>query len=888
MKRYTFLIFWLLSFLVLPELAFADPQQSGGLLTPSPDDLSVDYLSNIFGVVDGVFHGSGSQILGQIFSVINSGCMILASSVLGYLTIMGTVHTANEGEFLGRRWSSVLVPLRTVLGIFLLVPRATGYSTIQIGFLWFIVQGIGMADSVATKAIDYLKEGGIVLQQDAKLNAPELSLPVAAIFSREICLYTLQNALQAGYAQQVAAGQPPANPPPQSLLGSVVPLPLGTNSVDFPGDLTSQGFPGLKGFCGSFNWEPVMPDKKKQAISVEDQQLQNLAVQQLIIDLAGPAQAVANAILPADPTLFPIEFPPISSVANLDYNANPLSQMVPTTFMADAMSDYDGMIMPILNRLHEQKKEDSELKHLDKNNDLGWLMGGTYYWFIVATNKQYTKAMDALGLKNSADIPEVESNKIYEAIKAGEGSLPTYAQSYAPQIESIYNEDQHSSSNYFTVNFMFSRQSLVYQGIKYANEVNSTYGGQTAHVGFNAEAYHQALGVLGSIGGFLDSVINPFSPVFAFFGGIFELGADLGPMIHAQELGLNPLAESSNLGSAAMNVGFHGLLAMAKSMEKKGLEIQTETLGQGTGLNVVEESVLSALTPIALAVCLPLIVSGAIMAYYLPVMPVIYFDLMALEWMIAVIGASFFVVPLVVKWILNAEDEGLFGNLRHGTMGLFVLILTPSIMVVSAYITIQMSYIGLWLLNKTYWVYFDPSNHLVAQYINGISYLFFLPAEIVIFAGLATYLNTMTCSIGMKFVQQAQNLLEGQAGMDLGSVQTGAGQAKESLSTPAQSLGQGAQNMPSGAREGATKAGEANNAGENVKAKKAEQDALKQQMEEAKKKASSDQSGNGGNDGKGSQGASPLGQQSSSQGTSDLKTTAQQGGQQAAEDMVLL
>jgi defect-in-organelle-trafficking protein DotA len=161
MKRWISLGFGLI--LLWPTLLFA---QSGLSLTPPNSDLSLIYLSNMFGVVDGVLFGTGSQLLGTLFGVFNGTILILGGIIIVYTFFIGTLKTAHEGEILGKEWSSVWIPLRVVAGITLLIPKASGYSFIQIFMMWIIVQGIGVADSVWNAALDYLYSGGIVISQN--------------------------------------------------------------------------------------------------------------------------------------------------------------------------------------------------------------------------------------------------------------------------------------------------------------------------------------------------------------------------------------------------------------------------------------------------------------------------------------------------------------------------------------------------------------------------------------------------------------------------------------------------------------------------------------------------------------------------------------------------
>ena len=73
--------------------------------------------------------------------------------------ITSAVNTAQEGEFLGQRWSSAMVPLRAVLGFSVLIPTTQGYSIIQIVVMWIIVQGVGMGNFMWGTLLEYFESG---------------------------------------------------------------------------------------------------------------------------------------------------------------------------------------------------------------------------------------------------------------------------------------------------------------------------------------------------------------------------------------------------------------------------------------------------------------------------------------------------------------------------------------------------------------------------------------------------------------------------------------------------------------------------------------------------------------------------------------------------------
>lgn len=132
--------------LLFPALAFASSSTSTGSslsFAPPPSDVSVIFLGNIFGIVDGVLHGTGSQIMGSMFGVFNSAVLALGGIIIMYTLLVSTMNTAHEGQMLGQKWSSIWVPLRSTLGLALLIPKGTGYCLMQIFVMWIVVQGVG-------------------------------------------------------------------------------------------------------------------------------------------------------------------------------------------------------------------------------------------------------------------------------------------------------------------------------------------------------------------------------------------------------------------------------------------------------------------------------------------------------------------------------------------------------------------------------------------------------------------------------------------------------------------------------------------------------------------------------------------------------------------------
>lgn len=129
------------------------------------NDQSLFYLGKIFGQMGGVLPAATGgvasiSLLGTMFKTFNSIILAVGTLVVVYTIVVGLLATAHEGEFLGKKFHGLWTPVRIVLGIAALVPTATGYCALQIIMMWVIVQGIGAADTVWTKALQYVQVTG--------------------------------------------------------------------------------------------------------------------------------------------------------------------------------------------------------------------------------------------------------------------------------------------------------------------------------------------------------------------------------------------------------------------------------------------------------------------------------------------------------------------------------------------------------------------------------------------------------------------------------------------------------------------------------------------------------------------------------------------------------
>ncbi len=166
MKKFNRVFPVLLIFLI-PSITFAfDINELFDTLSFSPAsyDLSVKYLVGLFGNIAGLkeFTGSVSNITGTIFGIFNSGLLALAGLFLSYTFIKILTETVADGSAMGKT-TTVWLSIRCALSTSLLIPQSSGYSIINTVVMWIVIQGVGLADLLWNKTLDYVTQYGSVL-----------------------------------------------------------------------------------------------------------------------------------------------------------------------------------------------------------------------------------------------------------------------------------------------------------------------------------------------------------------------------------------------------------------------------------------------------------------------------------------------------------------------------------------------------------------------------------------------------------------------------------------------------------------------------------------------------------------------------------------------------
>lgn len=183
----------LLICLFLPAIAYA------GVFDVPSTDKSMQYLGMVFGQVAGLpIRSQGNALYSQLLYLFNQVVLALGLVIVIYTAVVGTIHTAQEGKFLGEKWHSILVPFRAAVGLYVMLPSSTGYNWIQVGVMWFIIQGVGAANALWTQVIVSNSQQGNLNQNQGTMQLYQSAeQTVNGLFTCELCMMAINNNAQA-------------------------------------------------------------------------------------------------------------------------------------------------------------------------------------------------------------------------------------------------------------------------------------------------------------------------------------------------------------------------------------------------------------------------------------------------------------------------------------------------------------------------------------------------------------------------------------------------------------------------------------------------------------------------------------------------------------------
>lgn len=136
--------------------------------------------------------GTPDSMLGHVFLIGNLIIFALGAVWLTYHVASGIMQTAHEGQVLGKRMSSLWVPIRMSVGVSGMMPIFGGFSVLQAVMMYFTLLGIGGANMGLRASIDAAANYAPLVQSDAMVHpmgtgvmAPDVA---DTLFMSQVCV----------------------------------------------------------------------------------------------------------------------------------------------------------------------------------------------------------------------------------------------------------------------------------------------------------------------------------------------------------------------------------------------------------------------------------------------------------------------------------------------------------------------------------------------------------------------------------------------------------------------------------------------------------------------------------------------------------------------------
>ncbi len=439
MKRKIGILFGIISGLFLANVALAEDWSQllkGLTFTPHSTDLSIKYLIEMFGRIQGInlFAGQGTSILSVIFGVFNAGLLAISGVFLAYTFVKVLTNTTIDGSAMGKS-ATVWMAVRCALSTTLLVPQSTGYSTINAIIMWIIVQSIGFANVLWNHSVDYIYSHGnqsFVFEksnesaaQGNQVNYSLINGEKDSVFTKFdsnkhvsskdmlaslVCAYSVLGELNAKRQNQYdiqlneyeTASDDAAKRLAESKMLSLSQTILNnqeqgfsvykfnviddeSGSIQFPyvhNDLFYQNY-GFSngdistGICGKFSYNTAV--QKNAALQMLN--VLNGAARRIVDNVSNDSSLLSNTTI-GDVALEDVTLssPDLETVGTGSLPEGTLN-------LVSAALNYQEATRSVWLKTN-QKNDSDEDYSIDKIKDLGWLFAGSFYYYLMNMNAQ--------------------------------------------------------------------------------------------------------------------------------------------------------------------------------------------------------------------------------------------------------------------------------------------------------------------------------------------------------------------------------------------------------------------------------------------------------------------------------------------------------------------
>jgi conjugal transfer/type IV secretion protein DotA/TraY len=652
----------------MPTNTLPDTGEAGNALGFTDyGDQSVAIFNKIFGegwdeLSTGGIISVEPTIIMSILGMLNSVVMMGTSIIITYMLLIGVMGTANDGQPLGRTYSTLYTPLRMAFSVALLAPiPGAGISMLQAMLLAMTYFGFGAANHITYVATEYINNnhGSVYAIKSPNAYGKEMKRAILEGFMvQHFQTDDLSTAINSGSAVSIMFER-------QSMLS-------GRSSIH-----SNRKEPGA--WVIRFNkssadvFKPINADDLGMIrIGCEDK---NSATCQGkingVVDAINDLQVVARRLYRDN--IFDSHSFTIADSA-LQNSARTLRE----DFNSRETPAYKQKVQLITNAI----------------SDGGWITLGQYSWVIAQVSEEATKEF-ALNL----EVKRPNFTKIYHAVNDPilEGKLE--------RVEKAISDHALSPSQ---IAERANRATVYTQWDENGNPIVS--GAGTADVEFptaltRTEIAHLADSNSGSL---IDTLMNKAGRYIAF--------TVLDTVVGNEH---DPVTSLANTGHAMILTG-EAMAALGTTIDVTGKGIANATgevaggfwgtvangLTGGTSsaalgfLQGFLAAIVSKIFMMFASGGILMIASGAGLAFYLPLVPFIMYTLAVIGVFILILE-SLTAAPLWASAIAMPHGEGMLGD--HGKQGFMLfagVVFRPPLLVTGFFISwLLMSAVGSWVLS---------------------------------------------------------------------------------------------------------------------------------------------------------------------------------------------
>ncbi len=647
--------------------------------------------------------------MSKMFLVLNTAIAAMAAIWFAFTMGSALLQGGHDGEFLGKRYHSFWLPIRTVLGASLIVPiPLIGYSIAQVLTMLAATTGIGIANATAGFAVGVIVEATPVT---STIMQPVLSKTFHNAVSFSALCVADENRLKmeerglyadktkpttTGLASQAEASNIDFGMN-IDVVGSTLTVQFGAKDPNSVPNYSSYGY--SKDYCGSFQFKTPKPSELSQAgydvpvlsqrnrklvedgvLSLTRKQIEAFALySKAVMDITSAYHLFEslepNSAMSAEKArLIPITFQainagldPVSSITTpsgffaVDWTRYSLDKGAYEYFSTLAAGYYDLLVKGESDAQSANIACGSTL-HVEKGpKSYGWIgLGFSGVQHISTAVYQGSKSSETKVESKSGEGKPRPSNG---SCKGGGACNSTSAPAVDPKAVA-----QNATK-------IKREEELKTRACKGNAACEADYNKRINYLKSpNSVESDDEPGIFGKLGA-LDS-LEKMASVSSIMKSVFTPGDPI-------KVGFYSVAEISNFGYNVLRLAdeLFETLFLAWGGYAVAAGLGTVAGPFATAISGFIAAIFTTISALVFAILVPLAYLGIKLCLIIPMIPVLKWIGAILDWMVIVIEAML-ASPYWAMAHLDGEGEGLGRNTAHGYIFFLNLLFRPALLVI--------------------------------------------------------------------------------------------------------------------------------------------------------------------------------------------------------------